>query len=126
MPTTQENHKLLFNYFKTSLPETEVAINHPLVNTSLTRGLLILLALNDSLAGRYITEEAQGVDFQVTVYHSNFAEINKLDSKIRESILNFSFEGNGNIKIMRQLFPKFIGNISLWQSIIIIRWYFES
>lgn len=125
MPSAQENHKHLFNYLKNSLPNEEVAINHPLVNTSLTRGLVIVLALNDSLAGRYITDEVQGVDFQITSYQSNFAEINKLDSKLKEVILDFRFEGSGNLKIMRQLFPKFIGNISLWQSILIIRWYFD-
>jgi hypothetical protein len=126
MPTTQSNHKLFFNYLKTSLPDTEVAINHPLVNNDLTRGILIILPLNDALAGRYISEEVQGVDFQITTYHQNFAEINKLDAKVRECILNFEYQNLGNIKITRQLYPKFIGNISLWQSVMIIRWYFDS
>lgn len=127
MLTAQSNHKSLFNYLKESLPNTDVAINHPLVNTnSLTRGILCLLPLNDSLAGRYITEDFLGVTFQITTYHQNFADINKLDAEVREVILNFQYEGKGDIKICRQLYPKFIGSISLWQSVLIICWYFDT
>jgi hypothetical protein len=119
-------HKELFNYLKTSLPNDEVAINHPLTTTNLTKGIITVLSLNDSLAGKYITEDLNGLIFQLTIYHQNFAEINSLNAKVRELVLDFKPSNQGNTKIIRKLPPKLINSIALWQSIINFCWYFEA
>lgn len=125
MATSQFNHELLFNYLKQELPNDTVSINHP-VDVSLDKGWITVLPLSDSLAGRYNTEEFEGTSFQITKYHPNFAKINKLDTAVRNVILNFHPVGKGNFKIMNQLHPKFEGIISLWQSILIICWYSDT
>jgi hypothetical protein len=125
MNSPEKSHKEIFNYLKNSLLNDEVTINHPLNSTTLTRGVITILSLNNSLASKYITEDCKGIVFQATCYHQNFAEINSLNARVRESILNFKPTNEGNTKIIRELFPKFINSLALWQSVINFCWYFE-
>lgn len=118
-------HKEIFNYLKNSLPNVEVTINHPLNSSSLTRGIVTILSLDNSLASKYITENCKGIIFQATCYHQNFAEINSLTAKVREAILDFKPTNQGNTKIIRELFPKLINSLAMWQSVINFVWYFE-
>lgn len=119
-------HKELFNYLKISLPNDEVVINHPLNSSNLTRGIVTVLSLNNSLAGKYITESTKGIVFQVTCYHQNFAEINSLNAKVRKLILDFKPTNEGNTKLIRELSPKFINSLGLWQSVLNLISYFEA
>lgn len=118
-------HKEIFNYLKNNLITDEVTVNHPLTSTNLTRGVVTVLSLDNSLAGKYITESAKGIVFQATCYHQNFAEINLLNSKVRKLILDFKPSNQGNTKIIRELSPKFINSIAMWQSVLNLCWYFE-
>lgn len=130
MNTFESNYQQLFNYIKTSLPNDEVVIMHP-NNSNLTRGTVCILPLVDSLAGRYSCgSDVRGDEFQITLYHQNFGEIIKLQSRVREAIKNFipnqaEAVNVGNLQTVKTYHAKYIGTISLWQVCIIIRWYYQ-
>jgi hypothetical protein len=128
--TFESNYQQLFNYFKTSLTNDEVVVTHPINNSSLTRGIVTILPLVNQLAGKYICNDARGDEFQLTCYHQNFAEILKLGTRVKEKIKDYvpnlaPAVNVGHLYLCKELHPKYIGSISLWQSIFIIRWYFD-
>jgi hypothetical protein len=125
MSTSELSHKEIFDFLKSQLPNDEVTITHPLNNSDITKGIVTVLALGNVLAGKFINQTSKGLDIQLSLYHYNFALINDLNQKVRTAALNFYPSNQGNTEILKELSPKFINYIGLWQSVIIIRWYFE-
>ena len=91
MQTLESQYELLFSYLKESFEinteKASVSVSHPDSNDS--EGILVLSALNDSAAGRYITEDFISATFQITKYHENFGGLNRLNSEVRKAILEY-------------------------------------
>jgi hypothetical protein len=130
MKTQQYVLKSLYEYLKASSQLSSIAdigIRQPQIN-QLTKGYIVMQAIEDSLAGMYAcNDEMKGVKIGITIYEgdlNNIIKINNISDLVYNLMTDFKLS-DINHRISKYSFPRWNDSVMMWMCVLIYTFYFD-
>jgi hypothetical protein len=115
--------KDIFDYLKLNLPNVEIVPEHP-TGTNATKPKVVIQIVRDSASGRYMTDNIENPEIQITCYANKELELTKPNGLLFQvEQLMKAFDSSYNFHKIKDLYAGYVEDTLSFSSYLIYRFY---